>query len=292
MSLTVNPAILDLTTLARVKAWMAITNTSSDDVLQMAITTVSAQIMAYLERGSFIFREYKDFFDGQGNYLQATDRYPIIDVLQVVIDDQIIPESPMNTPGNTQSSTPGWVVEVWDGLPPGHPQYIELIGYKFTRRRQNVFIDYTAGYYTRDEAQVVAPVPASGTPTVGAFSIDQQYGINIATDKLVYQDTKVPLVKTSDSPGVGQYAPDPSNPASFTVNVADVGRTILTSYSWCPYAVEEICWEMVNEAFSRRGRPGQHSRGLVGQETAQYDLSGMSNHAIDVLQAFRSIIPL
>src|ERR1700739_4487862 len=100
MSLTVNPAILDLTTLARVKAWMAITNTSSDDVLQMAITTVSAQIMAYLERGSFIFREYKDFFDGQGNYLQATDRYPIIDVLQVVIDYQIIPESPLNTPGN------------------------------------------------------------------------------------------------------------------------------------------------------------------------------------------------
>lgn len=292
MSVTISQPILNLTTLSRAKTWIGINNPASDTVLQMAVTSVSAQIMAYLERGSFVYREYFDWFDGQGNYVQATDRWPIIDVKQVIINDQIIPRSPMDaSAGDTMATTPGWVLEVWDGLPPGGPQYIELIGYKFWRGRQNVYINYTAGYRTQDEPQVIKAT-SSTAGSMGQVTSHQHYGISIATDQILHADTKAPYVEVEADPAAGEYMANENVLGGYLFNNADVGNTVLVSYSWCPYAVEQVALEMINEVYQRRQRPGQHSRSLAGQETTTYDLSGLPAYAIDALQPFKSVIPL
>lgn len=274
---------INLTNLQNLKTWLAIAsdNTASDAVLSMILTRVSAQTMAYLERRTFVQTDYLDFFDGQGSDTQFVENWPVSDVSAVTIDGRSIPAASIEGVINTNPR--GFRFEDWDGTAPGDPTQVELIGYRFIRGKQNVSIAYTAGYGA-DETLTVAS---------SAAVTEQPNGIWISDGGVRYALTGAPLTAVPANPAQGQYSIDPSTLGGYLFNAADDAASALVSYSWCPYAVEQVVLEWCNEVYTRRSRPGQNSRSLAGQETVTYDnKSGVPNWAVSALQPFKTVLPL
>jgi hypothetical protein len=153
----------DLTSLANVKLWLGITDTSSDAILSRLITTESASFLKEIDR-NIIAQAYTETIDGSDPRIRrgtgftpwvggaypgvglgpvsrgwAIDlkNWPVIDVTSVVVDGQTIP----------QGSNPGQSTQV-DGWMLVESYRIELLGatYAFTGGIQNVVITYDAGY--------------------------------------------------------------------------------------------------------------------------------------------------
>jgi len=279
-------ALTDLTTLARVKTWLGIPllQTTSDAVLQMVITSVSAQVMAYLERRSFRYQIYNDVYDGVGGNSQILRNWPVIQVLSVSVNDREI-------------ASEDWSLEPWGGMPPGNHQAIILNSGRFSWSKQNVRISYGAGYQTVDEELVPFFGPLAGSVP---YVLEQQpFGLALQTDRIVYTekpDSNDPTpFQRIDSPvpiDRRTYSYNPEVPGMLWMNGDDVGFILNVSYSYCPYAVEQTVWELINEVYTRRSRPGQVSRALAGQETSTFDMSGLPEFAKIALQPFKSVLPL
>jgi len=277
-------ASLDLTTVARVKDWLSISGSTSDTVIARAITRISADVMGYLERGSFLNQEYREYFDGQNSSFQFTERWPVNSVIAVVVDNRTIqPANIVSPDGSTNANSIGWRIETYDGIPPGEPQAIELIGYTYCRGRQNCLFQYTAGYLELADVQVVAS---------GLAAASMPYGVWLADAGVTYVSTGAALVKVATAPAVGQYALNPAVLGGYIFNAADDAASVNLSYSYCPYTVEGVVWDMVSDALARRSRPSQASRSLAGQETASYVPSDIPRYAVRVLQPYKSVIPL
>ena len=55
-------------------------------------------------------------------------------------------------PAAGAACTNGYLLEPWDGLPPGRPQALDLFDAIFRRGRQNVVVSYSAGYAVDGES--------------------------------------------------------------------------------------------------------------------------------------------
>lgn len=122
----------DLTTLQNVKDYMQITDGGSDTVLQRLISSFSQWFLSQLNRGNLVESTYTEQRNGQGGDVMTSFYYPLLSVTSVTVSGQVIPESP-------------------DGVQRGYTSdsySIFLIGYKFHRGRQNVQLNYSAGYPT------------------------------------------------------------------------------------------------------------------------------------------------
>jgi hypothetical protein len=125
----------DLTTLGDVKAWLqtgqdAFPNT--DDVLLTRLITAASQfIQSWLNR-QIAVGDWLETRDGTGGQRLAFANIPVAAVLSLSIDGLTIPPAPMDG-----SVAAGYVFS---------PTELALRGYVFTRRAQNVFVTYTAGY--------------------------------------------------------------------------------------------------------------------------------------------------
>ena len=113
MAPTPNP--IDLTTLANVKAWLHMTGTSDDQVIQDCITAFSAYALRFCGRGPadgsiptespFVEPvEYDEFYDGSGTLRQNIRNWPIQSVSSVNVNGSTIPQS-------TSINVWGWVVD-------------------------------------------------------------------------------------------------------------------------------------------------------------------------------------
>ena len=121
----------DLTTLANVKAWMALPpeNTDDDALLNRLVKSASEFIQTWLNR-SFASQDYNEARDGTGGARMMFADYPVTAVSSVVVDGLAIPASP-------------------DEIQPGYyfdKTSIMLAGYVFGRGMNNVKMTYTAGY--------------------------------------------------------------------------------------------------------------------------------------------------
>jgi hypothetical protein len=271
----------DLTTLTNVKAWLGVTQTNTDAVLQRLISQCSRMILNYLQRPSLISQTYTDVTDGAGGSHEFLDNWPVTAVSQVVVDGQVIPESVMQIGQNSQVA--GWRFEAWDGFGPGSQQPVELIGHKFRCGRLNVSIAYTAGYLVAGEAQTVAQVgeayQVTASQLIGPWAADG--GVTYANGSA--------LAAVVSSPAQGQYS---VADGVYTFNAADVGQAVLLSYSFTPADLEDACINWVSERFRYRDRIGQKTKSLGGQETASYDLSDIPGYIKAQLQPYAKVLPV
>lgn len=122
----------DLTTLATVKEWLSITDSSKDALLTRLISAASDFIQTWLNR-TLASASYTDTLDGAGGRTLLLGNYPITAVSSVYVDGVSIPQS-------TSVAMSGWTYDA--------TRIVLRGGYRFTRDLQNVVVSYTAGYVT------------------------------------------------------------------------------------------------------------------------------------------------
>ena len=97
---------------------------TSDAILAALITRTSRQICSYLQRRSILPRIVTESRDGTGGSTMVLREWPVISLTSLTIGNQTIPP-------RTSICAPGWVLEPWDGTPPGRAQTLSLSGYSF-----------------------------------------------------------------------------------------------------------------------------------------------------------------
>ena len=303
----------DLTTLGNVRNWLATTNyvqgntgtnTAIDQVLARLISGVSGNILAELERPWILPKSYpNDAYDGDGGDHQFLRNWPVTSVQQLSIGRVIVPPAPVIVGSGPSFAGYGFRFEQWDGVPPGGPQAIDVVGIRYYRGKLNVQVSYTAGYLVQSEPWTISAPKASATTS--QVIVNQPYGIWAQDNGVTYADG-TPLTLVNEPPTApGQYqiiAPDQGTPPSalsppgvyvfFTDTGGDTGADILVSYGFIPSALEEIATELICERFLYRNRIGELSRTVAGQVTAKYDDSEFPKYAMPTLNRFRSILPL
>jgi hypothetical protein len=297
-------AASDLAQLADVKFWLAGSSgigAGDDLLLARLITDVSGAIYAYLSRPSLLPRTVTERYDGSGKRRLHVRLFPVLSISSLLVDDVAIPAAPSPSAGGAWPQS-GYLLEPWDGAPPGRLQAIDVYGSwvlgqplrSFAGGRQNVVITYTAGYQVTGEAAVV--------PNASAFTITPQAPWGPwASDQGVTYASGAALLKVSGTPSQGQYAvtlaqqPDAS-PSTwsivYTFAEADAGASVLLSYGFIPAAINNACIEWVAERYRYRTRIGQSSQTVSGQMTSAYSLKGVPDFIKASLDLYRNVVPI
>src|SRR5579863_5342292 len=116
-------AASDLAALSDVKSWLSGSSgigSSDDALLARLITDVSGAIAAYLGRPSFVPHTYSERLDGNGKARLYLRHYPVLQLDSLTVDNVAVPAAPL--PGAGAPFGKGYLLEPWDGLPPGRPQ--------------------------------------------------------------------------------------------------------------------------------------------------------------------------
>ncbi len=128
----------DLTTLADVKTWLNIQDTSLDSLLTRLITACSMYMQAYMNR-TVAITAYSTTFNGDGKTFKMLPNYPIQSVTAVTVNGVTVPQGVAPSPTQTQQD--GWFFD---------EDTVYLYGYEFCRGVQNCSLSYTAGFSPSD----------------------------------------------------------------------------------------------------------------------------------------------
>lgn len=260
------------TTLSEVKAWLTITDTSSDAILQRLIYMATAAILNYINRDSLLYGDRTFTFDGVGGDTLMLPEWPVHSVSAVTVNDLSIPAA------TTQLGV-GYSFQAPTEPPPGGMQAITMRGYSFAPGLQNISVTCKVGYAVFSEEHTAAETVAVSAP----------YGEWVQDIAVVYAATGEALNKVAGTPAVGQYALG-STPGTYTFNASEAG-TLAISYGFVPSDLADACLELVAERFKYRGRIGERSRSLGGQITASYDLSAIPPFVARVLNNYKKVVP-
>jgi len=274
-------AASDLAVLADVKTWLSGSSgigTSDDTLLARLITDVSGAITAYLGRPSLTPRAFVERLDGDGKGRIFLRRYPALQISSLVIDNVAVPAAA--APAADAPYTRGYLLEPWDGLPPGRPQALDVFHAFYRQGRQNIVVDYDAGYAVTGENATVPAAPGPYTITAAA-----PFG-PWAGDSGVAYANGVALAAVAGTPSAGQY--NAAN-AVYTFAAADAGAAVLMSYGFIPAAINNACIEWVAERYRYRTRVGQSAQTVAGQQTASYSLKDMPDFVRATLDPYRSV---
>ncbi|MGD0867881.1 MAG: hypothetical protein ABSA49_20285, partial [Rhizomicrobium sp.] len=225
--------------------------------------------------------------DGTGSSSMTLKQWPVLGVSSLIVGDMNIPLAPAvgTIPLPTTNFGIGYVVEQWDGAPPGRPQTLSMRGQSFglqgASNMQNVQIVYRAGYQVTAEPQMV-----SG----GVASVSAPYG-NWASDAGVAYANGAALAKVAGSPTVGQYALDPTA-GTYDFNSGDDGASVLISYGYIPSDLADACIELVAERFKYSERIGERTHSLGGNETVSFDTTRFTPLVAAALQPYRNLLPV
>jgi len=274
-------AASDLAVLADVKAWLSGSSgigSSDDALLARLITDVSGAVAAYLDRASLMPRSYVERIDGSGKARLFLRHYPVLQMTSLAIDNVAIP--PTVVPAAGAPFGRGYLLEPWDGLPPGRPQALDLFDALYCRGRQNVVVDYSAGYAVEAESASVPAAPGPYTVTAAA-----PFG-PWASDAGVTYNNDTALVAVPGTPGGGEYN---VSGGVYTFAAADAGAAVLISYGFIPAAINNACIEWVAERYRYRTRIGQSAQTVQGQMTASYSLKDMPDFVRASLDPYRAV---
>jgi hypothetical protein len=156
------PSPFDLTSLADLKKFISpatAASTIADSVLSEIITGVSKGFNRYLAR-ELAISSFTEVRNGNGLQTMRTLRYPILSVSSITI-------APINgQPGQVLTSN-NYSFDSWFvNLSPG------FFAQRFSRGFQNVTINYTAGYITPGQLQLLTlPVWTAGQTVAVGFQI-------------------------------------------------------------------------------------------------------------------------
>jgi Phage gp6-like head-tail connector protein len=268
----------NLTSLANVKSWANVTTSNDDALLTLEIGSVSRFLLSYLQRPTLFQNVFSEEYDGVGNRRQLLRNWPVLSVASLIIGTQTISALPSNGQGC------GYVLEPWDGFPPGRPQAISLRGYEFWRGFSNVQVMYTSGFVVQKEAQTVPGMGYQVTPNApsGSFAVDQ--GVTYANGTA--------LTAVASSPAPGQYIAPTAVNAFYQFAAGDANAQVLLSYSYIPADIEQACFELVAERYRYRNRIGELSKSLNGQETTSFSQKDMPDFIRTLLQPYKKVIPV
>lgn len=274
-------AASDLAALADVKTWLAGSSgigSTDDALLSRLITDVSGAIGAYLGRPSLTPRTLTERLDGSGRTRMFLSHYPVLQIGSLVIDNVTVPAAASPAAGAPQPF--GYLLEPWDGLPPGRPQALDLFAACFHCGRQNVVVSYTAGYAVENEA---AGVPAAPGPyNVSAAAPFGPW----ASDSGVTYASGAALTAVAGTPSAGQYN---VSAGVYAFAAVDAGAAVLMSYGFVPAAINNACIEWVAERYRYRTRIGQSAQTVAGQQTASYSLKDMPDFVRASLDPYRRV---
>jgi hypothetical protein len=275
-------AASDLAALADVKTWLAGSSgigSTDDALLSRLITDVSGAITAYLGRPSLTPRTLTERLDGSGRSRLFLSHYPVLEIGSLAIDNLAVPAAA--TPAAGAPHPFGYLLEPWNGLPPGRPQALDLFALSFRRGRQNVAASYTAGYAV--EAETVAVPAAPGPYNVSAAAPFGPW----ASDFGITYANGTALTTVIGSPGAGQYN---VSAGVYGFAAADAGAAVLISYGFIPAAIDNACIEWVAERYRYRTRIGQSAQTVAGQQTASYNLKDIPDFIRASLDPYRSVV--
>ncbi len=275
-------AASDLAALADTKTWLSGSSgigSSDDALIARLITDVSGAITAYLGRPSLTPRSFAERLDGNGKARVYQRHYPVLQMTSLVIDNVAV--SAATPPAAGAPYGRGYLLETWDGLPPGRPQALDLFHTFFRQGRQNVVVGYSAGYAVESES---ATVPVSPGPYVVTAAVP--FG-PWASDQGVTYNNDTPLVAVTGTPGAGEYN---VSGGVYTFAAADAGAGVLISYGFIPAAINNACIEWVAERYRYRTRIGQSAQTVQGQMTSAYSLKDMPDFVRASLDPYRSVL--
>lgn len=273
-------AASDLATLADVKTWLSGSSgigTSDDALLARLITDVSGAITAYLGRPSLTPRSYMERLDGNGKTRVFLRHYPVLQMISLLIDSAVVPAASATADGPPSR---GYLLEPWDGLPPGRPQALDIFRASYCKGRQNIVVDYTAGYAVESETASVPVAPGpynvSAAAPFGPWASDA--GVTYANGN--------PLTVVAGNPAAGEYA---VTSGVYSFAAADAGASVLISYAFIPAAINNACIEWVAERYRYRTRVGQSSQTVSGQMTSAYSLKDIPDFIRASLDPYRNV---
>lgn len=272
----------DLTFLAAVKAWAGVTSSTDDTKLAALVTAVSRAMLTQSNRPSFGLRTIATRLDGLGRSRILLPEWPVISIASLSIGGTAVPAAV--TPSQSNPFPTGYLLSVWDGIPPGGMQFIDLFGYCAPIGPQSLLVSLVLGYIVQNEASTIAAttIPALAQP-YGPWSGDA--GVTLANG--------MALTKVTVAPAASQYqvTQDPSTGAAvYAFNAADNGKAILVSYSYIPADVYQAATEWAAERYKYADRIGMRSKSLGGQESVSFDISAVPKFVSAVLDQYKSVV--
>jgi len=258
---------MNLTSTARVKAYLGITSSGSDTAIDQLIARVSDQVIRWCSR-PFLRTTYSGvFLNGTGSQIMRLPDSPIISLSSVIL-------------GGSNGTT---LSESADGNAAGYQyddKYLYLFGgYLFPMGHRNIVVSYVAGFNaTQDEFVPAAPGPYTVTPT--------DYGYAMVDQGVTYTVAGTALTKVGSAPAVGQYT---FSAGVYTFAAADAGVSMDFDYS--PGAVEQAVMEMCGADLKQRDNLGISSKTLR-DESISYSDKAMSNSVVGLLMPYKKILPL
>jgi hypothetical protein len=270
-----------LTTLPRLKDWLGVpeTQAASDDVFTRLILRVSQQVYSLTSRGSFAPRVVNERRRGDFRTSVMLREWPVLSIISCSTGGVPIPLAP------TAQDT-GYLLDPWDGYPPGTPQTLDLFGYDSGYGAQAFLVSYNAGYQVTGEAQTITST-APYTVTAAA-----PFGPWLTDGGVVYATTGVAFTQVTASPTAGQYAVVSAAPGEYAFAAADAGAAVLVTYGFVPGDVEQAVLELAGDRDSYRRRVGIKERSLGGQGLTTYETNAPSTTVLDLLQPFVRVAPI
>src|ERR1017187_47196 len=241
----------DLTTVAAVQAWVGSSpSTSADAQMAGLVTAASRMILNYINRPLLTRTSYVELYDGNGRGSMLLRNWPVTSVNSLILNGITVPASP-NAPGTSNANPTGYWLEAAQLGTPGQMQSLNVFGYGFPRGRQNVGINYTAGYFISGEAQTVA----AGAEKV---TVTQPYGPWSSDLGVTYANGTAMTLVTA-APAVGQYQVVADNPGVYLFAAADDAAGVLISYNYVPQDLYQAATELAAERYSYKSRIGKVS---------------------------------
>lgn len=255
----------NLTSLANVKSYLAITTAGSDSLISALIPRESAHAERWLGRTLPLFQSSKRL-SGYGGPVLVLPDTPIISVSSVAVDGTPIVES------SDGILVAGYTYQAGDTS-------ISLIGSVFPRGRLNVAVSWVAGYRASETANVPASNTPTLTPTEGGFA-----SINVS----VADATGANLTQVTGTPLVDQYS---FAAGVYTFNTGNANESVTMTYGYVPGPIEQAVIEMIGLDMKQRDNLGVTSKSLAG-ETVSYSDKNMSASVREMLWPYRKMVPL
>jgi hypothetical protein len=252
----------DLTTLAAVKSYLAVTGTNVDQRISELIARESRMIEQYCGRIFPSVTRTNKRLNGTGTNKLVLPDNPILSVAALTIDGVVMTPS-------TDGLTGGYLID--------DMRLVLVGGQKFTRGSMNVMATWTAGFRSSQTSFIDATKTITPT-TDGSAGID--HGV-------VYAASGAPLTLVGANASVGQYS---FANGSYSFNATDVGQQVTMTYDYIPAPVEQACIEMIGLDLKQRDNLGINSKTLAG-ETITYSQVGMTPSMMQQLQAFKRYYP-
>lgn len=274
------PLPVDLTTLTDLKNYISPSmgqSTGSDAILAKIISAVSRGINRYLAR-TLAVGTFSEVRNGNGRAAIRTLVYPILSVQSVIVTPLL------GTPGQVITPTDGGNMPAlsWDdwfiNLQPGWFTSVFEVG------RQNITLNYTAGYITPGQLAVLScPAWAANLAVTQSYQIlvngylyqSINTGTTGATQPAVWGQTTNSL--TLDN-GVMWMCMGPAL-SNFPANA-----------SLAPDSIVEACMQQSALLYKNRTRVGDTGTG-VGPDHVNYFLKDAHPSTISLLKPHREVFP-